>query len=182
MQRWRECLQAMPRLVSALSAGAGLVLLPLLFAVAILPALLRNVDAEWARGAGALPPLQSGVLFGIVLLSVGWIFLLDEHVRIDLFRRHQSAATRAWVDLVGGLVVLVPFCLALIWFGTRFARESYEIGETSEVVLDYPLLWVVKAAIPVGGVLLLLAGLSRMAGDLAEVYRHGRRGRGDRTD
>ncbi len=146
------------RILVGVSIAAQLCLIPLLFVAALVPVIARWINAEWATRAGAAGSLQAPLFFGIVMLSLGLIFLRDGHVRIDLFRRHQSPATQRWVDLAGGALVLLPFCGALLWFGTRFAAEAFRLGEFSDATLDFPLIWLVKGIIPLGGALLLIAG------------------------
>jgi TRAP-type mannitol/chloroaromatic compound transport system permease small subunit len=160
VKRLLHLCERLERGVTRVSGAAAIVLIPVLLCAAAVPVLGRNVHAAWAQYTGTLQPVQVPLFFAIVMLSLGMILLRDEHVRIDLLRRRQSRRQRAWVDLAGGVGVLLPFSLALVGFGTRFTVQSYAMGETADVVWDYPIMWMVKAMIPAGGALLFLAGLA----------------------
>jgi len=54
----------------------------------------------------------------------------------------------------------VPFCTILIVHGGELAWNSFATAERSRAPLGLPLRWLIKSVLPVGGLLLLLAGLS----------------------
>jgi len=58
------------------------------------------------------------------------------------------------------LLVLIPFCLILIVHGGQFVLNSFATAEGARAALGLPMRWIIKSALPVGGLLLLLAGLS----------------------
>ncbi len=100
-------------------------------------------------------------LFAVIFL-VGAAYTLkqDGHVRVDLFYSRFSPRNRAWVDFVGSLVFLIPFCLVAIWSSKTFVASAYRIGETSPDPGGLPGRFVLKAAIPVGFSLLVFQGVA----------------------
>ncbi|MEL6828549.1 MAG: TRAP transporter small permease subunit [Pseudomonadota bacterium] len=112
-------------------------------------------------GTTPLQELEWHIFVVLIFLSFGPVYLADRHVRIDVFREHFSERTRAFVELIGILVALIPFALALIYFGASFAWKAYLIDEGSRAALGLPNRWIIKSMIPMGGVLLLLAGIVR---------------------
>ena len=58
------------------------------------------------------------------------------------------------------LLVLVPFCTVLIVHGGEFTLNAYVQTEAARAALGLPMRWIIKSCLPIGGLLLLLAGLS----------------------
>ncbi|MCH8348463.1 MAG: TRAP transporter small permease subunit, partial [Proteobacteria bacterium] len=69
-----------------------------------------------------------GILF---LTTLGYGYLEGAHVRIELFREKWSARTKAWVELFGILLFLLPFTLTAIYFGIDYVEMSYLNSEVS---------------------------------------------------
>lgn len=97
-----------------------------------------------------------GILF---LLTLGYGYLEGAHVRIELFRDKWSPKTKAWVELLGILVFLLPFTLVAIYFSIDYARMAYENAEISASMTGLGLRWVIKSFLAVGLGLLTLAGV-----------------------
>ena len=70
------------------------------------------------------------MLAGMVLLGGPYTLKMNEHVRVDLFYGMASERTRIWIDIVGGLMFLLPICVILIYFTWPWFVESWRIGET----------------------------------------------------
>ena len=52
-----------------------------------------------------------------LIFFFGFAYILKHgiNVRVDFWFANQSRKTQAWIDLVGHLVALIPFCLLGIW-------------------------------------------------------------------
>ena len=66
----------------------------------------------------------------------------------------------AGIELFGCLAILMPLSGYLIVYGAESAWLAWAQGERSGALMDLPLQWVVKATVPLGFLLLLLAGVS----------------------
>ncbi len=109
-----------------------------------------------------LTPLQElewHLFFGLVFLTLGGAYLADRHVRIDIVRDRMGERPRAIIEVAGFFLALLPFCLIIIYLGSSFAWEAFLVGEHSRAPLGLPHRWIVKAIIPIGALLLLLAGV-----------------------
>lgn len=103
-------------------------------------------------------------LFALIfLLGAGYALKHDRHVRVDLFYTKFSKREKAWVNLIGGLVFLIPWCLIVIKFSFDFALESYYDNETSPDPGGLPARYLIKFAITTGISLLLLQGIATIA-------------------
>jgi TRAP-type mannitol/chloroaromatic compound transport system permease small subunit len=100
-------------------------------------------------------------LFGFIfLIGAGYTLLHDGHVRVDIFYQRAGFKTRAWINLWGVLLLLIPGCLMVISTSWAFMVNSLAILEGSPDPGGIPFRFVLKGCIPVGFSLLLLQGIS----------------------
>lgn len=115
-------------------------------------------------GSVGLQELEWHLFALIFLLGAGYTFKHDGHVRVDIFyhSRHMNDRRRAWVDLLGGLFFLLPFCLLIIVSSVPFVDYAFSISEGSPDAGGLPYRFLLKAAIPLSFSLLLLQGVAHM--------------------
>lgn len=122
-----------------------------------------NALAKHFLGQGSNAWLEAQwYLFGaLFLLGAGYTLKHNGHVRIDIFHQRLSAKGQAWIDLLGGLLFLLPFAGLLAWLSWPLLAESWRIREMSPD--DGGLLrWPVKLLLPLGFALLFLQGVSEI--------------------
>ncbi|MBN3561013.1 TRAP transporter small permease subunit [Aliamphritea spongicola] len=95
----------------------------------------------------------------VFLLAVPYTLKAGGHVRVDLIYERRSPATKALIDMFGTLILLVPFCALVGWYGIGFAYEAWELGETSGDPGGLPYRWVIKAVIPFAFFAMLISGI-----------------------
>ena len=112
-------------------------------------------------GLGNLPldDAPTSLFFVLTMTTLGYAQVVDAHVRLDLFSRRWSERTRAAIGLCGTALVLAPLCLIVIVDGARSAALSWQQGEHWGGT-DLPLQWLVRASVPLGFLLLLVAALA----------------------
>ena len=81
-------------------------------------------------------------------------------MRVDIFYQRLGTKARAWVNLCGVILLLIPGCLLIILTSWNFVYRSWAVLEGSPDPGGIPYRFVVKGCIPVGFLLLLLQGLS----------------------
>ena len=108
----------------------------------------------------AMQELEWHLFALIFLLGAGYSLKHDKHVRVDVFYSRFSPQMQAWVNLVGCVLFLIPFCVLVIWSSQNFVMNAFRFGETSPDPGGLPYRWVLKAAIPVGFLFLLLQGIA----------------------
>lgn len=96
----------------------------------------------------------------LFLLGAAYTLRHDAHVRVDVLYQNLGPRGRAAVNLLGCLLFLFPGCWLVIDTSLPFVEYSLLISEASPDPGGMPLLWPIKAAIPVGFAMLALQGLS----------------------
>lgn len=96
----------------------------------------------------------------LFLLALGYGYVKDAHVRIELVRETLRPRNRAWIELFGALLFMVPYCYVVIKYGSENALRAWHIGEGSDALTGLPHRFIIKGMLPLGFVLVALAGLS----------------------
>lgn len=163
--------------LTTISAWPGRVsswlVLPIILAVliAVAGALLRMGDLfGWGFAVPlfgthlsliGLTELQWHLFAVMVMLGGAFALAEDRHVRVDFLYARFRGRGKAIVDIVGDLVLLLPFCAIVAWLSLGFVDLAYRSGEQS----DYGGLtdrYLIKAILPIGLGLLFAAGLGRI--------------------
>ena len=110
--------------------------------------------------------------FHVVLfaLCLGFAYLKDTHVRIDLVRERLSERTQWWIELLGCVLFLIPYCALVVYFAYDFTARSYLNNEISASATGLTHRWIIKAAIPIGFGLLALSGLTVLLRKVVELF------------
>ena len=96
----------------------------------------------------------------IFLLGAGYAFQHDKHVRVDVFYSEGKPKTKAWVNLIGGILFLLPWCVVVLQVAYRYAQNSFLINESSSQPGGLPALYLLKSAIFIGFTFLLLQAIA----------------------
>lgn len=108
-------------------------------------------------------------LFSLVFLWCGAYALRNGvHVRVDIIYSRLSLRGRAWIDLLGTVLFLIPLCLLILWVSIPYAADSWRILEDSPDPGGLPR-YLIKSAIPIAFVLLLLQALSELVRNIAQI-------------
>lgn len=104
----------------------------------------------FSRGSIAMQELEWHLFSLIFLLGAGYTLRHNAHVRVDIFYNKLSERWRAWVDLLGGLVLLVPFVIVTLYTSYDFVSRAWQVREHSVNPGGLPTWYLLKTAIPVG--------------------------------
>ena len=146
------------RLTTAVGCAASwcaLAIVLLGFAVVLLRYVL-GVGSIW---------LQESILYAhaaLFLLAAAWTLKEDGHVRVDVFYAQAAPRAKAWIDLLGALLLLLPFALAIAWFSLPYLERSWAILERSRETSGLPLVFLLKTLIPLFALLLALQGVAQI--------------------
>ncbi len=98
----------------------------------------------------------------VFMLALGWTFKRNGHVRVDVFYRNYSLRTKAWINSLGILVFLLPFCAFLFFASLDFVALSWSISETSNESGGLPIVYLLKSLIPLMCVFLALQATAEL--------------------
>ena len=112
-------------------------------------------------------------LFGAVfMLGAGYVFLHDQHVRIDVVSNRLKRSTQVWIDVVGIVLFLLPLCAFVVWT----SLPSLQLAIMTKEVSANPgglLRWPVYALVPLGFFMLAVQSLSELIKRIAFLTGHG---------
>lgn len=100
----------------------------------------------------------------VFMVGASYTLLHEEHVRVDIFYRNMSDRRRAFVDLLGVVLFLLPMCGYLALTAYDFAVVSWSINESSREPggLPYPMIPLLKSIVIVMPIAVALQGVSMM--------------------
>jgi len=104
-----------------------------------------------------LYPWMNGVMFTAV---AGYALYRNDHVRVDIFFRPASTRIKAWLDLLGVCLFLMPFAWVVWAYGLTFVSRSIGLWEGSANPGGMPGLFVVKSFILVFAATIALQGIA----------------------
>lgn len=116
--------------------------------------------------------LQEAVIYlhaTAFMLGIAYTLKHDAHVRVDIFYARRSVRGRAWTDLSGHLLLLLPMSVTLFWTSLPYVGASWRILEASPEVGGIPGLFLLKTLIPLMALLLLAQGLSGVLGAIRAI-------------
>ncbi len=106
-------------------------------------------------------------LFSLVfLLGAAYTLKEDAHVRVDVLYSWLSRRGKAWINLLGTLLFLLPFCGVVLWMSIPFVSSSWAILEGSPDPGGLPR-YPIKTVIPLALVLVMIQGVSIMIRETA---------------
>ncbi len=132
-------------------------------ALAIVLLQFAIVVARYLFGAGSIWASET-VIYAhatLFMLAAAWTLALGGHVRVDVFYAQASRRRKALIDLLGSLLLLLPFTLVLFFFSAPYAARSWAILERSHETSGLPLVFVLKTLIPAFAVLMALQGIAQ---------------------
>ncbi|HEX7968025.1 MAG TPA: TRAP transporter small permease subunit [Stellaceae bacterium] len=156
-----DILLKMSALIDGLNDRVGRTVYWLILVMVVVSAGNATVRYIFDTSSNAWLELQWYLFSAVFLLGAGYTLLNNEHVRIDIIIGRLSPRTRAWIDLLGGLLFLLPMAIIILWLSWPMVVESYFRNETSADAGGL-LRWPVKLLIPVGFFLLVLQGISEI--------------------
>lgn len=154
-------LLSLSRLIDKISTRIGKFTMWLILATTLISAGNAIVRKAFDMSSNALLEIQWYLFAAVFMLSAGYGFLKNSHVRIDFISSKLSHRARNWIDVVGILAVLMPFCLILIALSWPLFTKALASGEMSQNAGGL-IRWPVYGLVPLGFALLLLQGVSEL--------------------
>lgn len=101
-------------------------------------------------------------LFSLVfLLGAAYAVRHNAHVRVDVLYERLSVRGKAWLNLAGALLLLVPFSIFLLWTCIPTVLNSWHVLEGSPDPGGLPR-YPIKTIMPIAFMLLILQGAAEI--------------------
>ena len=147
--------------IDAFNRFVGKIMIWFIFAATVISAGNAVVRKLFSLGSNAWLEIQWYLFAAAFMLGAAATFLNNGHVRIDVLASKFASRTRAFIDIGGILIFLLPLCWFMIDFSWPLVARAYEFGEMSSNAGGL-IRWPVYATLPAGFVLLGLQAVSEL--------------------
>lgn len=154
-------LLSLAHLIDRLNQRIGRAVSWLILATVLISAGNAIMRKAFQLSSNAFLEIQWTLFAAVFLLAAGYTLLKNEHVRIDIVSSRLGPRAQAWIDLIGGLLFLLPLCALVLYHAWPFFLTSFAAQEWSNNPGGL-MLWPAKLMIPAGFTLLLLQGLAEI--------------------
>lgn len=117
--------------------------------------------------------MQESILYMhalVFMLGAAYTLKHDSHVRVDIFYQKMTAQGKAWVDVLGTLLLLLPVCLFIITYSWEYVANSWVLHEGSREAGGLAGLFILKTSIILLPTLLILQGISLLVKNLLTIF------------
>ena len=97
---------------------------------------------------------------GLFALVLGYGYIWNTHVRVDLVREHLHFRKKAWLEFIGLTCFLIPYTCIVVYFAFIYAYDSYTMNEISASTVGLTHRWIIKSVLVVGLCFVIVAGVS----------------------
>ncbi len=98
----------------------------------------------------------------IFLFGISICLKENSHVRIDVFSNKLDAEVKKYIEVLGTVFLIIPFCLFVLYESTPIIIRSWEMLESSGEPGGLPFIYILKSSIYVFASLLLIQALGRL--------------------
>jgi TRAP-type mannitol/chloroaromatic compound transport system permease small subunit len=97
-----------------------------------------------------------------IAFAMSFALVVDAHIRIDLLSTRFRKRTTSWIEVIGTLVFLLPYCALVLIYSVDFVSHSFASGEVSNSPGGLPYRWMIKSMLPLAFMLVAIAAISRL--------------------
>lgn len=159
-------LLSVSRAIDAINTFVGKAVSWLVLAAVLISAINATTRKLFNISSNAWLEAQWYLFSAVFLLAAGYTLLNNEHVKVDLIYGQLKRRSQLWIEVLGTLFFLFPFCLITIYLSWPVVLSKIASGEVSNNTGGL-LLWPVWALIPIGFGLLVLQGFSELVKRIA---------------
>jgi TRAP-type mannitol/chloroaromatic compound transport system permease small subunit len=133
--------------------------------VVLVAVIVTNVTMRYVFGQGRIEfeELQWHLYSIGFLVGLSYCIQNDSHIRIDILQERFKPRTKAWIEVLGILLFLVPYTAIVLIYAPGFIEYSFRTGEVSSAPGGLPYRWVIKSMMFLAFLLILIAAISRLS-------------------
>tara|TARA_A100001035_G_C27710360_1_gene466841 strand:+ start:241 stop:708 length:468 start_codon:yes stop_codon:yes gene_type:complete len=102
----------------------------------------------------------------IFLFGVSICLRDDSHVRIDVVTNKLRTKNKIIIDLIGYIILVIPFCFFVIYESTTMISQSWSMLEGSSEPGGLPIVYILKSSIYIFSLLLLIQTIGKISRDM----------------
>ncbi|MEZ5855333.1 MAG: TRAP transporter small permease subunit [Hyphomicrobiaceae bacterium] len=126
--------------------------------VGLQPWLIKHFGAVF--GSTLLQELEWHFHAALFALVLGYGYINNTHVRVDLVRETLSFRKKAWIEFLGTTFFMIPYCLIVAYFAYIYAYDSYTVHEVSASTVGLSHRWIIKSVLVIGLLVAACAGIA----------------------
>ncbi len=164
--------QVLDTIARSIGKKIGWIILPLI-AVIMFDVITRKIDVTRIYFSGftmeygisvstILQDLQWHFHGALLMLTFGFGYLSNAHVRVDVFRELFRHKVQAWLEFWGLIILAIPFLVLMINYSIDITVLSFNQGEGSESMTGLGQRWFIKSAMIVGFAITLMAAIATL--------------------
>ncbi|MCW5635020.1 MAG: TRAP transporter small permease subunit [Rubrivivax sp.] len=166
-----QALLKLSGLIDRLNLWLGKSIMWLVLAAVVISAVNAVLRKAFDIGSNAWLEIQWYLFAGVFMLGVGYVMLLNGHVRIDFISSRLSRRTNAVIDAIGIVVFTVPLALIMVNLSWPMFEAAWRTGELSQNAGGL-IRWPVLALLPLGFAVLCAQALSELVKRIAFLTGH----------
>ena len=189
MQRLLTASRLIDRFLSAVGRAAAWLLIPMMLVI-IVDVITRkfgllNTAQDFLMNRGMTGPadfvdtyltstkfqeLEWHLHAALFLLCLGFGYVKNSHVRIEIVREKFDVRTKSWLEVTGIIFFIVPYTYLLFRYGFNFAERSFNLNEVSSALTGLSHRWIIKSFVPIGMLLLFVAAMGVLFRNLVFLF------------
>ena len=159
--------EALRKLVDWIGRLGSWMFIPLVL-ITVMDVVLRKIGVQYwlithfgrAFDSTVLQELEWHFHTGLFALVLGYGYVWNTHVRVDLIREHLAFRKKAWLEFLGLTFFLIPFCSVVLWFAVVYAYDSFMMNEISASTVGLTHRWIIKTVLVLGLLMVIIAGIA----------------------
>lgn len=124
-----------------------------------------------------LVPLEELIwhLYSIAFMfGIAYAITNDSHIRVDIIHMNLPRKAQHIVEILGILLLLMPFLSILFAHSLEWSIEAFHINESSANPTGLPYRWIIKSVVPLTALLMFVAALSRLIQEVLLLLHYGK--------
>ena len=106
----------------------------------------------------------------VFLVGAAYTLKHNEHVRVDIIYSRLNLKNRAWIDLLGCILMLIPVMAFIIWTSWHYVLDSWRVYEGSREAGGLPGIYLLKSFIIVMAALLMMQSLALILKSMTSIF------------
>jgi TRAP-type mannitol/chloroaromatic compound transport system permease small subunit len=95
-------------------------------------------------GSTRLQELEWHLHAALFLTWIGYCYVRNAHVRIDVFTSGMSRRSQSWLEVIGCIVFALPYVWVALPYAWDFFADSLRQGESSSAPNGLPARYIIK--------------------------------------